>query len=137
MKQKFLLILAIIAILISANNSVYATVVPAAPANGEPQKVTLKSALKEFYSLSKKERKTRIKAARKAWKQYRSDVNAGKAKDNDNNILAIIFAILIPFVGVLIYEGKITTKFWIALLLTLLFWLPGAVYALLVVTGNA
>ncbi len=58
------------------------------------------------------------------------------AAGDDKFILAVIFAIIFPCIGVLIWEGNITTHFWIALLLTFLFWLPGIIYALLVVTGN-
>ncbi|MES2799332.1 MAG: YqaE/Pmp3 family membrane protein [Bacteroidota bacterium] len=50
-------------------------------------------------------------------------------------IVLIILAILLPPLAVGIYEG-ITTRFWISLLLTLLFWLPGVIYAILVVTGT-
>jgi uncharacterized membrane protein YqaE (UPF0057 family) len=53
---------------------------------------------------------------------------------DDMQILAIIFAILIPPLGVAIFEG-ITTRFWISLLLTILFFFPGMIYALLVVCG--
>jgi uncharacterized membrane protein YqaE (UPF0057 family) len=45
----------------------------------------------------------------------------------------ILFAILIPPVGVALKFG-IVDKFWISLLLTLLFWLPGAIYSVIVVT---
>ncbi|HTL81048.1 MAG TPA: YqaE/Pmp3 family membrane protein [Bacteroidia bacterium] len=48
-------------------------------------------------------------------------------------ILLVILAILIPCVAVLLKEGGITTNFWIDLLLMLLFWIPGVVFALLVV----
>jgi uncharacterized membrane protein YqaE (UPF0057 family) len=54
---------------------------------------------------------------------------------DDNQLIAAIVAIFIPFLGVLIYEGSITTHFWISLLLTLLFFLPGMIYALLVIFG--
>ncbi len=45
----------------------------------------------------------------------------------------ILFAILIPPIGVALKFG-IIDKFWISLLLTLIFWLPGAIYSLIVVT---
>jgi uncharacterized membrane protein YqaE (UPF0057 family) len=48
-------------------------------------------------------------------------------------ILAVICAILIPPLGVGIYTNIDWMKVLIALLLTLLFWLPGMIYALLVV----
>jgi len=48
-------------------------------------------------------------------------------------ILAVICAILIPPLGVGIYTNIDWMKVLIALLLTILFWLPGMIYALLVV----
>ncbi|MFT6504082.1 MAG: uncharacterized membrane protein YqaE (UPF0057 family) [Crocinitomicaceae bacterium] len=48
-------------------------------------------------------------------------------------ILAVIFAILIPPLGVAIYTNIDWMKVLIALLLTILFVLPGMIYALLVV----
>lgn len=50
-------------------------------------------------------------------------------------LVALIFAIILPPLGVAIYEG-ITSRFWICLLLTLLFFLPGIIYAVLIVTGT-
>lgn len=97
---------------------------------------TLDESIQSFQSLSKKERKQRISDAKKAVKEWKAAKAAGAA--SDDQVLAIIFAILIPPVGVLIKEkGHVTNKFWISLLLTLIFWLPGAIYSLLVVTGNA
>ena len=45
----------------------------------------------------------------------------------------VLFAILIPPLGVFLRFG-IIDKFWISLLLTLIFWLPGAIYSVIVVT---
>jgi uncharacterized membrane protein YqaE (UPF0057 family) len=100
------------------------------------ESILLKESVQSFQSLSKKERKLRLQEAKKALREWKAAKAAGQA--SDNQVLAIIFAIIIPPVGVLIKEkGQVTTKFWISLLLTLLFWLPGAIYSLLVVTGNA
>lgn len=74
-----------------------------------------------------------VKSAIKAHKQAQKN---GTAVD-DSNLLIIIITILIPPLGVALYEGGITGKFWISLLLTLLFYVPGLIYSLLVVTGNA
>jgi len=57
----------------------------------------------------------------------------GESSNDAPNWVIILFAILIPPVGVALKFG-IVDKFWIDLLLTLLFWLPGAIYALIVVT---
>lgn len=55
---------------------------------------------------------------------------------DDNKMLAAVIAFFIPFLGVLIYEGDLTSHFWISLVLTLLFWLPGFIYALWVIFKN-
>jgi uncharacterized membrane protein YqaE (UPF0057 family) len=47
--------------------------------------------------------------------------------------LMIVFCVLIPPLAVGLTFG-IVDKFWISLLLTLLFWIPGVIYALIVVT---
>lgn len=52
---------------------------------------------------------------------------------DDNKMLAAIIAFFVPFLGVLIYEGELTSHFWISLVLSLLFWLPGFIYALWVI----
>ncbi len=57
-------------------------------------------------------------------------------KMDDNTLLYLIVAFFIPFLGVLLYEGEITNRFWISLLLTILFWLPGFIYAALVILGE-
>lgn len=54
------------------------------------------------------------------------------AASTSSNLLAIIVAIFLPPVGVAIHEG-ITTRFWICLVLTLLFFVPGLIYALFVI----
>lgn len=90
------------------------------------------SALNEFKSLSRKERKSRIKEVKKMASQYKADKQSGKASD-DRIILLAILAILLPPLAVYLKEEEINTKFWISLILTLLFWVPGVIYALLVV----
>lgn len=57
------------------------------------------------------------------------------APDGDNQVLAVILAIIIPFVGVAVWQNGITKDFWITLLLTLLFYLPGLIYALYKILG--
>jgi len=102
---------------------------------GEPDPKTVKAAIAELKSLPKKERKERVREAKKELKEFRKDKKAGHAKDVDKVVL-IILAILLPPLAVYLHQGEINSKFWIALLLTLLFILPGIIYALLVVTGE-
>lgn len=112
---------------LSSNNN------PATPATPAPA-MSVKAALNEFKSLSKKERKLRIKEAKKELKAYKQQKKNGEP--SDNKVLLIILAILLPPLAVYLHQGEINSKFWISLLLTLLFWIPGVIYALLVVTGE-
>lgn len=65
------------------------------------------------------------------------DINKHKAdsykKGGDvDEVILIILCIFIPFLAVYLYEDKIAIDFWIDLLLCLLFWLPGIIFAFLV-----
>ena len=59
-----------------------------------------------------------------------------KKLDNETRTAAIIMAILIPFVGVAIWQDGITKDFWITLLLTALLYLPGLIYALTIILNG-
>jgi len=48
---------------------------------------------------------------------------AGK-EPSTNTLLLVILAILLPPLAVYLHEGVINSKFWISLILTLIFWLP-------------
>lgn len=97
----------------------------------------MQSAMKDFKSLSKKERKIRIADAKKQLKQYKQDKKDGKVDDvSSNTALLVILAILLPPLAVYLHEGEINSKFWIDLVLTLLFYIPGLIYALIVVLGK-
>lgn len=85
-------------------------------------------------------------ASYKATKLTRSDkrlarkalLKALRADDEGTNtILLVILALFIPFLAVYLHQKEINSKFWISLLLTILFFLPGVIYAILVITGNA
>jgi uncharacterized membrane protein YqaE (UPF0057 family) len=110
-----------------------ATVVPSATDPVIPEK-TVKEAIAEFKSLSRKERRARMSEVKHAIKESR---RAGAAADpSTNQTLLIVLAILLPPLAVYLHEGVINNKFWIDLLLTLLFFLPGVIYALVVVLGK-
>ena len=91
-------------------------------------------ALHEFRSLSRVDRKMRLAEAKKAFKDYKAEKRAG-GEVSTNTILLVILAILLPPLAVYLHEGTINGRFWLSLLLTLLFWLPGVIYALIVVLG--
>jgi len=65
-------------------------------------------------------------------KDHKSSSNSSGWSDS-MFILAVILAILIPPVGVLVYTSIDWMKVLICLILTVLFFLPGMIYALLVV----
>ena len=95
------------------------------------------NAVKEFKNISKAEKKARVKDAKKMLAEYKEKKKAGDDVAT-NDILMAILCIILPPLAVYLHEGKvINTKFWISLVLSLLFWLPGIIYALLVVFGNA
>jgi uncharacterized membrane protein YqaE (UPF0057 family) len=93
-----------------------------------------KDALTEFKSLSRKEKKERFRNVKKALSQFKKDKKAGN-EPSTNTLLLVILAILLPPLAVYLHEGEINTKFWISLILTLLFFVPGIIYALIVVLG--
>jgi uncharacterized membrane protein YqaE (UPF0057 family) len=77
------------------------------------------------------------RAVKQALKEYKEDVASGKRAADDSTILLVILALFIPPLAVFLHQEAINSKFWISLLLTLLFFLPGVIYAILVITGNA
>ncbi len=59
--------------------------------------------------------------------------NVSDAQETSSNtLLLVIIAFFIPFLAVALYDG-ISGRFWLSLILTLLFWLPGFIYALIVI----
>ena len=100
------------------------------PSIGSPS-----DALKEFKSLSKRERKERINEAKKALKKYKQDKTAA-AEPSTNTLLLVIIAILLPPLAVYLHQGEINGKFWLCLLLTLLLYVPGLIYALVLILGK-
>ena len=82
----------------------------------------------DWKNMSRKEKRAKKRALKKELKKMKKQKRAA----DDTTILLVILAILLPPAAVAVYEG-ITTRFWISLLLTLLFFLPGLIYALIVV----
>ena len=106
------------------------------PESPLPDAITLKSAFDDFKNISKAERKHRIKEAKAAIKEFKKEKKEKKAEASTSTLLEVILTILIPPVGVLVHEGGINNKFWIDLILTLLFYIPGLIYGLIVVLGD-
>lgn len=84
--------------------------------------------------LSRKERKAMRKQLKQESKALKQAPN--KTQADAKLILCIILAILIPCIGVLVWQGDLTIDFLITLLLMLLFWLPGVIYAIYVIVAK-
>jgi uncharacterized membrane protein YqaE (UPF0057 family) len=134
MRLKLFPFLAFFMLFTSLNYSSSASVAPLSTSTTEPDPAKVKAAIAEFKSLSKKERKVMAKESKKELKAYKAAKKAGK-EPSTNTLLLVILAILLPPLAVYLHQGEINSKFWISLLLTLLFWLPGVIYALIVILG--
>ena len=122
-------------------------VLPVSDSLSEEHKLITREAFQAFKSLSKPERKERLKKARREIRNFYARKKAGMETDT-NTLILVVLAILLPPVAVYLYEQETNTKFWITLLLFLLgiagavffSWLlifAAIVFALLVVLGAA
>ncbi|MEI8193719.1 MAG: YqaE/Pmp3 family membrane protein [Flavobacteriia bacterium] len=57
----------------------------------------------------------------------------GQSSRRVDDVVLAILCLFIPPLAVYLYEGGITQRFWINLILTLLFVLPGIIHAFLVI----
>lgn len=138
MSKRILFSLAVLIALCFINPSSFATVInPSASyiVPGKPDPATVKSAIREFKNLSKKERKERFKEIKAEIRHYKAQKKSGDDAST-NTLLLVILAILLPPLAVYLFEDEINNKFWISLILTLLFWIPGVIYALIVILGG-
>lgn len=133
MQRSFTRLLFVFAAVLLLSTPLFAATLPAST---EPDPAVVKTAVASFKSLAKKEKRERFKEVKKYLKEVKAAKRAGQAPDDDT-VLLVILAILLPPLAVYLHQGEINTKFWISLVLTLLFWLPGVIYALVVVLGQA
>ena len=94
---------------------------------------SISNAIAEFKNLSKHDRKLRIADAKKQMREFKKERRSGKADPNTDQVLLVILAILLPPLAVYLHEGEINGKFWLDLILTLIFFIPGIIYALIVI----
>ncbi|WP_437179405.1 YqaE/Pmp3 family membrane protein [Pontibacter vulgaris] len=98
-----------------------------AKANVVTEAAAMAMAKERIASMTKAEKKEFKKELKEAIKQDRGG--------SRTNIVEIILAIFIPPLAVFLHDG-IGTSFWINIILTLLFFIPGVIHALLVVTDS-
>jgi uncharacterized membrane protein YqaE (UPF0057 family) len=118
--------------IVSAASIVTSSVVPVA---ANPSDV-LKKAIADYKTLSRSEKKAKIKDVKKAIHEYKAAKKTA-AEPSTNTLLLVILAIILPPLAVYLHEGEINNKFWLDLILTLLFFIPGVIYALIVVLGKS
>jgi uncharacterized membrane protein YqaE (UPF0057 family) len=100
------------------------------PIATEEFELAIEDAKDEISKRSRVEKRAKKLEIKNAIREYRQ-----KATDT-NTLLLVIITILLPPLGMYLHEGKITDRFWISLLLTLLFYIPGLIYTLIVILGE-
>jgi uncharacterized membrane protein YqaE (UPF0057 family) len=135
MKKLLLPVFVLLIIGTSSTNISAAFSLPSSFPTENPDPAKIKAATEAFKHLSKAEKRVKIKELKKEVKAFKAAKKAGK-EPSTNTLLLVILAILLPPLAVYLHEGEINTRFWISLILTLLFWLPGVIYALIVVLGS-
>ena len=134
MSAKFTRFLFLLIAFVTISTSAFSMTVPK-PVGTEPDPATVKAAMAEFNSLTKKEKKQKVNEVKKVLQDYKAAKKAGNAPST-NTLLLVILAILLPPLAVYLHEGELNSRFWISLILTLLFFIPGVIYALIVVLGS-
>ena len=97
--------------------------------NSEDAKKAKAAIKSDWKKLSRKEKRAKKRAMKKELRKLKKQKRAA----SDNTILLAILAVLLPPAAVYLYEDGITNRFWISLLLTLLFFVPGLIYTLVVI----
>ena len=99
----------------------------------DPDPLKVKTAIEQFKNLSHHEKKMMLKEVNKKVREYKKEGKSKKDDEGTSTLLLVIIAILLPPLAVALHEHGINSKFWIDLLLTLLFYLPGLIYALVII----
>ncbi len=130
--KKFYLILTLLACFLFSTHSF--AVAASAPANGNDPAELVKKAENDWNSMSKKERRVKRKEMKKSIKRAIKDYKSGAS--DEETLLLVIITILLPPLGMFLYEDEVNARFWISLLLTLLFYFPGLIYTLVIILGE-
>lgn len=89
----------------------------------------------EALQMAKERMASMTKSEKKAFKNDLKEMIKQDRRVSNTSIVEIILAVLIPPLAVFLHDG-IGTSFWINIILTLLFIIPGIIHALLVVTDS-
>ncbi len=91
--------------------------------------VSIAEAKEQWKSMSRAERREKTREFRKALRSSADDIS-------ENKLLLVLIAILLPWLAVLLHQGEFNSKVLICLILWLLFYFPGLIYALIVIFGK-
>lgn len=89
----------------------------------------------DFNKLSKKEKRAVKKEVRDQLKEHKKVLGTQQYNNEPNKLLYYILAILLPPLAVGLWRG-IGSDFWINILLTLLFYIPGLIHAIIVISSK-
>ncbi len=135
MRKLIYFLLPALILTISTHQATATVIVPGTANSTTPDSITVNDAVNAFRNLPKNERKAKIKEVKKEIKAFKAAKKAN-GEPSTNTLLLVILAILLPPLAVYLHQGEINNKFWISLVLTLLFFVPGVIYALIVVLGK-
>jgi uncharacterized membrane protein YqaE (UPF0057 family) len=106
------------------------SLIAASITTNKAKQVKVNRTLTNSVSIEKNEKTQEVKKSSQPIKQ---NTTKNSSSSEVNMVLLVILAILLPPLAVFFKEGSIGTNFWVDLLLCLLFWLPGVIFALLVI----
>lgn len=92
------------------------------------------TAVQSFSEINRSEMRKSIRSHRKAARNN-SAASASASASAESKLLFVILAIFIPPLAVGLLYG-ISTEFWISLILTLLFFIPGMIYSIIKVLAH-
>jgi uncharacterized membrane protein YqaE (UPF0057 family) len=88
----------------------------------------------QLSSMERASARKSLKSALKSHKKADHGVDSPQSPmADDMMIICVILCFFIPPLAVYLWENSIGINFWISLILTLLFWLPGVIFSLIVV----
>ena len=91
---------------------------------------TYRESIKNMSAKERRElKREQRRAVKEAIKDHRQDDIA------DNTLLLVLITILLPPLGMYLYQGEANSQFWISLVLWLLFYFPGLIYTLITILG--
>lgn len=115
----------------SSENEVPMTTAPVVKTKEQGKELTILPVVVQKEEASQEEKEVKVEEQKNQTSaEKKSKKKGGLSTDT---LLLVIIAIFIPPLAVYLAEGAITTNFWINLILTLLFWLPGFIHALIVI----